>query len=379
MLDLSAATAAYREMTGHAPAGLWSSPGRVNLIGDHTDYNDGLALPAAIDRSAVVAAGLRADAMIRCRSRQVPTEVRVALDDIGRGSEDGWALPVLGALWGLRRAGVGVPGIDLTIDSTIPMGGGLASSAALGVATALAMTDLTGQHLSDSDVARCCQDGEGSIAGAPTGLMDQLAVLAGRTGYAVFLDCRTLERELVPFRPGEVALSLVVIDTSVAHSNRGGGYRARREESAQAAGVLGVHSLRDATLDDVEGRLSGMLQRRARHVLTENARVRRTVELLRDGRVQAIGGVLEESHASLRDDYEVSSPELDAAVAAAHDAGAWGARMTGAGLGGCAIALVPSYAREKVAEAVRESFARQGFRAPTVFDVTTADGARRCG
>jgi galactokinase len=378
MLDLSAATAAYREMTGHAPAGLWSSPGRVNLIGDHTDYNDGLALPAAIDRSAVVAAGLRADAMIRCTSRQVPTEVSVALDDIGRRSEDGWALPMLGALWGLRRAGVAVPGIDLTIDSTIPMGGGLASSAALGVATALAVTELTGQHLSDADVARCCQDGEGSIAGAPTGLMDQLAVLAGRTGYAVFLDCRTLERELVPFRPGEVALSLVVIDTSVAHSNRGGGYRARREESAQAAGVLGVHSLRDATLDDVEARLSGMLQRRARHVLTENARVRRTVELLRDDRVQAIGGVLEESHASLRDDYEVSSPELDAAVVAAHDAGAWGARMTGAGLGGCAIALVPSYAREKVAEAVRESFARQGFRAPTVFDVTTADGARRC-
>jgi galactokinase len=379
MPDLSAATTAFREMTGHTPAGLWASPGRVNLIGDHTDYNEGLALPAAIDRYAVVAAGLRDDAMVRCASRQLPREVSVAFDDIGRGSAAGWALPLLGAVWGLRRAGVAVPGVDLVVDSTIPVGGGLASSAALEVATALAVTELTGQHLSETDLARCCQDGEESIAGAPTGVMDQLAVLAGRAGYAVSLDCRTLDRELIPFRPGDVALALMIIDTSVAHSNRGGGYRSRREQSAQAASVLGVHSLRDATLDDVDGRLSGMLQRRARHVLTENARVRRTVELLRNGRVQAIGGVLEESHASLRDDYEVSSPELDAAVAAAGDAGAWGARMTGAGLGGCAIALVPSYACQAVTAAVDERFARQGFRAPMVFEVTTADGARRCG
>ena len=241
------------------------------------------------------------------------------------------------------------------------------------------MTELTGQHLTEDDLARCCQEGEGSIADAPTGLMDQLAVLAGRAGHAVFLDCRSLDRELIAFRPGDVAASLVVMDTAVPHSNSGAGYRARREQSAQAATVLGIHSLRDATPEAVDQRLHGELRRRARHVLSENARVRRTVEVLRNGQMQALGNVLDESHASLRDDYEVSSGELDVAVAAARGAGAWGARMTGAGFGGCAIALVPSDALMAVTEAVHTAFARRQYRSPKVFSVATADGARRCG
>jgi galactokinase len=378
MVDVSAAVAAYQQMTRRMPDGVWSSPGRVNLIGDHTDYNDGLALPVAIDRSAVVAAGLRDDLLVRCASRQMAAEVAVALDDIGPGVAAGWASPVLGALWGLRRAGVALPGIDLVVDSDIPLGGGLASSAALAVGVALAVTELTGQRIAHDDLARCCRNGEAAIGGAPTGLLDQLAVLSGRAGHAVFLDCQNLDRELIAFRPAEVSAALVVIDTAVPHSNSGAGYRARREQSAQAAAVLGVHSLRDATEQAVEQHLHGMLQRRARHVVTENARVRRIVDLLRTGQVHAIGGVLDESHASLRDDYEVSSPELDVAVVAAREGGAWGARLTGAGLGGCALALVPEYARETLAGSVHAAFARQGFGTPTVFEVSTADGARRC-
>lgn len=379
MIDVSGAVAAYQQMTGRMPDGLWSSPGRVNLMGDHTDYNDGLALPVAIDRSAVVAVGLRDDRLVRCASRQMPAEAVIALDDIGPGLAAGWASPVLGALWGLRRAGMALPGMDLVVDSDIPVGGGLASSAAVAVAAALAVTELTGQRMSPNDIARCCRDGEAAIAGAPTGLLDQVAVLAGRAGHAVFLDCQNLDRELIAFRPADVSAELVVIDTAVPHSNSAAGYRARREQSAQAAEMLGVRSLRDATEQAVELRLQGMLQRRARHVVSENARVRRIVDLLRTGQVHAIGGVLDESHASLRDDYEVSSPELDAAVVAAREGGAWGARLTGAGLGGCALALVPEYARETLAGSVHAAFARQGFGAPTVFEVTTADGARRLG
>jgi galactokinase len=378
MADVIDAVAAYRELTGRSPDGLWSSPGRVNLMGDHTDYSQGLALPFAIDRSAVVAAGLREDARVRCTSRQMPAEVLMALDDISPGVGAGWAAPLLGALWGLRRAGVTVPGVDLVVDSDIPLGGGLASSAAVAVAVALAVTELTGQHMAHNDIARCCRDGEAAIAGAPTGLLDQVAVLAGRAGHVVFLDCRTLDRELIAFRPAEVSVALMVIDTSVAHSNSAAGYRARREQSAQAATVLGVQSLRDATADAVEHSMHGVLQRRARHIVAENTRVRRIVELLRTGQIHAIGRVLDDSHASLRDDYEVSSAELDVAVVAAREAGAWGARMTGAGFGGCAVALVPVYARETVAAAVHTAFAGQGFGAPTVFEVATADGARRC-
>lgn len=379
MIDVSAAVAAYQLMTGQMPDGVWSSPGRVNLIGDHTDYNDGLALPVAIDRSAVVAAGLRDDRLVRCASRQMPADALIALDDIGPGVAAGWASPVLGALWGLGRAGMALPGMDLVVDSDIPVGGGLASSAALAVAAALAVTELTGQRMSPNDLARCCRDGEAAIAGAPTGLLDQVAVLAGRAGHAVFLDCQNLDHELIAFRPADVSAALLVIDTAVAHSNSAGGYRARREESARAAAMLGVRSLRDATEGSVELRLHGMLQRRARHVVSENARVRRIVDLLRTGQVHAIGRVLDESHNSLRDDYEVSSPELDVAVVAAREGGAWGARLTGAGLGGCAIALVPEYARETLAGSVHAAFAGQGFGTPTVFEVTTADGARRLG
>jgi galactokinase len=351
----------------------------VNLIGDHTDYNDGLALPVSIHRSAVVAAGMRSDGVARCLSLQVRREVSVDLDGIAPGMPPVWASPLLGVIWALQRRGVAVPGVDVVVDSDIPIGGGLASSAALAVATALAVTELTGQRLAVDIVARCCQEGEALIAGAPTGLMDQLAVLEGRAGHAVFLDCRTLERNLVAFRPEDVSASVLVIDTAVPHSNAGAGYSTRRAESAQAAAKLGIASLRDATAAAVEERLHGVHRRRARHVVTENGRVSRAVDLLRRSRLREFGALLDESHESLRDDYEVSCDELDIAVEAARAAGAWGARMTGAGFGGCALALVPSGAHEAVTEAVEVAFARRRHRAPAVFEVSSADGARRCG
>jgi galactokinase len=367
---------AFAHLVGHPPQCLSSSPGRVNLVGEHTDYNDGLVLPATIDRSAMVAAGLREDPMVRCASLQVPGVVEVKLDDIALDAV-GWAGPLLGALWGMRRAGVVVPGIDLVVDSDIPIGAGLASSAALEVATVLAATGLTGRQMSVTSVARCCQAGEEAIAGAPTGLMDQVAVLAGRAGHALFLDCRNLEHQLVPFTPEARGATLVVIDTTVAHDNSAPGYRERREQCAEAAAALGVPSLREATLDGVASRLGGVLQRRARHVVTENARVLRVVELLRAGHLEGIGDVLNESHESLRDDYEASCAELDSAVEAALHAGAWGARMTGAGFGGSAIALVPTCLCAPLADAVAAEFARRGHHAPRIFAVATADGARR--
>ncbi len=376
MGGVSAVARAFARLTGRPPEGEWSSPGRVNLIGEHTDYNDGLVLPFAIDRSASVAAGLRPDRMVRCTSLQLEGKVSVAVDDLGPGTVTGWAAYPLGVLWAMRRAGAEVPGVDLVIDSDIPVGAGLGSSAAVEVATGLAVAELSGQELSHDELARCCQAGEAEVAGAPTGLMDQLAVLEARAGHALLLDCRSLERELVRLRPDDVAATLLVIDTRVAHATSGEGYRARRQECAQAARQLGLATLRDATLDDV-ATLSGVLQRRARHVVTENARVAATAELLRADALDDVGDLLDASHTSLRDDYEVSCPELDLAVDAARSAGAWGARMTGAGFGGCVVALVPSARCDALGEAVHTAFARQGYRAPNVVEVRTAGGAGR--
>ncbi len=373
----SDAATAFRRLADAPPDGLWAAPGRVNLIGEHTDYSGGMVLPVAIDRSAVVAARLRDDDVVRVSSLQMPGDVRVSLGDIQPGRGAGWTSYPLGTLWALQHAGLTLRGIDLLFDSDIPLGAGLASSAGIEVATALAFTDLSAQQMSSRDMAMCCQAGENAMAGAPTGVMDQLTVLLGRAGNALLLDCRTLDSELVPWRPEERSLALLVIDTAVRHANSGPGYRLRRDECAQAAAALGVETLRDATAESVARTLTGGLRQRARHVVTENHRVVEVAELLRAGRIAGIGPLLDASHASLRDDYEVSCAELDVAVEVARGAGAIGARMTGGGFGGCAIALVHIDGVDAVSTAVANAFAQRGYRPPHVFAVVTADGARR--
>ena len=377
-------TAAFTERVGRPPDGVWQAPGRVNLIGEHTDYNDGFVLPVAIDRSMVVAAGRRDDGVLRSwstRDRGGPVTRPVA--EAGPGRSSGWAAYVEGMAWVLREQGIAVPGADLVVHADLPAGAGLSSSAALEAAVGLALLDLA--HETNPDrvaLALAGQRAETEVVGMPCGIMDQMAVLLGRAGHALFLDTRSRETELVPFDPAGRGLTLLVIDTRVKHTLVGSPYAERRRSCERAAETLGVRALRDVTLDDLEearssGKLDEVTFRRARHVVTENDRVLNVVEALRAGEMERIGPALAGSHASLRDDYEVSCPELDVAVEAAVAGGAVAARMTGGGFGGSALALAPIDGAGRVEQAVGEAFAAAGFGPPVVFAVSIADGARR--
>lgn len=363
------------------PSGVWSAPGRVNLIGEHTDYNDGLVLPFAIEARTSVAAAARDDGLLRLRSAQQPSgDVSVSLDEISPGTPAGWAAYVAGVLWTARQLGFGISGMDLLVDGRVPLGGGLSSSHALEVAVALAVNDLFGLGLGTDALARLTHRAENDFVGAPTGMMDQLALLRGREGTALFLDTRSLTYEHVPLDPASAGLTLLVIDTRVHHSLGDGAYGDRRAACERAAAALGVSSLRDVAEDGLADRLAPLdevLRRRARHVVTENARVRSAVGALRDQAWSELGRLMNASHVSLRDDYEVSCAELDTAVDAAQGAGARGARMTGGGFGGSAVALVPTSLVAGVRHAVARDFATRGWVAPRMFEVTASEGARR--
>src|SRR6266508_3744486 len=316
---------AFAERFGRRPEGVWAAPARVNLVGEHTDYNDGFVLPLAIDRRVTVAAARRAD--------------------------------------------------DL-----LPLVSGLSSSAAVECATLLAARDLYGGPDDVARLASIAQRAENDVVGVPCGIMDQMAALACRAAHVLLLDCRSLEADQVPFAPADAGLALLVVDTRVSHALADGAYAERRAACEQATRVLGVRALRDATqadLDAAHDRLGEVRYRRARHVVGENARVLEVATLLRRGRPDMVGDALSASHASLRDDYQVSAPELDATVEAAVAAGALGARMTGAGFGGCALALVPAGAVADVGKAVAATFADRGFREPAIFAAQPADGASR--
>jgi len=371
---------AFAERFGRPPEGVWAAPARVNLIGEHTDYNDGFVLPVAIDRRVTVAAARRADDLLRLVSLE-KGERRLRLAEVGPGAVRGWAGYAAGPVWALARDGAPVGGLDLVLTSDVPIGSGLSSSAAVECATLLAARDLYGGPADVARLAAIAQRAEHDVVGVPCGIMDQMAALACRAAHALLLDCRSLEADQVPFTPADAGLALLVVDTRVSHALAdGGAYAQRRAACEQAARVLGVAALRDATqadLDAADDRLGEVGYRRARHVVGENARVLAVAALLRQRRPEAIGEALCASHASLRDDYQVSAPELDAAVEAAVAAGALGARMTGAGFGGCALALVPAGAVADVAKAVAATFADRGFREPASFTVQPADGARR--
>jgi galactokinase len=352
----------------------------VNLIGEHTDYNDGFVLPVAIDRQVVVAAGRRGDDRICAVSHQADDVVDVDLARIGPGGPGGWGAYTTGVAWVLRELGVAVGGTDLVFDGNVPGGSGLSSSAALECATAVALDELWDGGQSRSALALAGQRAENEVVGAPVGAMDQMASMLGRRDHALFLDTRSMEAEQIPAGLEAAGLTLVVIDTRAPHANTDGAYAERRSSCEAAARELGARALRDVTpevLDEARARLGDVRYRRARHVVTENARVLEAVDLLRRGDVERLGPLLAASHASLRDDFEVSSRELDVAVAAALEAGAVGARMTGAGFGGSALALVPDDVVAEVLAAVPGEFARAGLDPPDPFVVAVGDGARR--
>jgi galactokinase len=381
------AVQAFRELVGSDPLGTWSAPGRANLIGEHTDYNEGFVLPFAIDRRTTVAASPRTDSRIRIATTFSPdiadVDLRTLNAAVAAGEITGWAAYPLGVAWALGQLGAdldNVTGVDIVIDSDVPVGAGLSSSAAIECAVAVALRDLWNLDLTERQLALIGQRAENEVVGAPTGIMDQSASLLGRSDAAVFLDCRTLESDVIPLGLEAADLAIMLIDTRVEHAHASGGYRERRASCELGAHTLGVAALRDLTVDDLPRAhelLDEVTFRRVRHIVTENARVLDTVEALRAGGPLAIGSLLTASHASMRDDFEISVPELDLAVETAIANGAVGARMTGGGFGGSALAVVPRDRVSAIEQAVHEAFSAHGYTSPTTFTVQPSDGARR--
>lgn len=371
----------FDSVFGEAPEGVWQAPGRVNLIGEHTDYNEGFVLPFAIDRAARVAVRLRPDSRVRLLSTFGNQGLTTAdAGSLNRGTARGWTKYPLGVLWALQQRGIPVRGLDLLLDSDVPRGAGLSSSHAIECAVISALNELAAAGLDARAMVLATQRAENDFVGAPTGIMDQSASLRGAAGHALFLDCRDQSIRLVPFDAESAGLVMLVIDTKVSHSHAGGGYASRRASCELGAGVLGVKALRDVGIGDLEeagGLLDQETFRRVRHVVTENDRVLQTVGLLDGAGPAAIGPLLDASHASMRDDFEISCPELDLAVETARAAGAIGARMTGGGFGGSAIALTPVSAEQQVRAAVERAFTGAGYPAPDIFSVRPAAGAMR--
>ncbi|MFL2000393.1 galactokinase [Microbacterium sp. A1-JK] len=384
-VSLSAASALLATLTDRAPEGVWSAPGRVNLIGEHTDYNEGFVLPFAIGHRTAAALAVRDDDVIRVASTFADEPVEVALSELDAAIDAGglgWAAYPLGVAWALRAASTAgiARGVDIAIASDVPIGAGLSSSAAIESSVASALNDVWGAGLDLVALARVGRIAENDAVGAPTGIMDQMASMLGRPDAATFLDCRTLEAESVDLGFDAAGLEILVVDTRVEHAHSSGGYRERRASCEAGAAALGVTWLRDVSVADLDRAreiLDDETFRRVRHIVTENQRVLDTVATLRADGPTAIGELLTASHASMRDDFEISVPELDLAVDTALEAGALGARMTGGGFGGSAIALLP---REKIADAaaaVERAFTAAGYTAPHLFTVAASEGARR--
>jgi galactokinase len=373
---------AFAAAFGELPDVAWSAPGRVNLIGEHTDYNAGLVLPFAIGLRTHVAVGRRTDNLVRVRSREHPRDpVDITVDAVGAGSPSGWAGYAAGVVAVLERRGHPIDGADIYVAGDVPEGAGLSSSAALECAVAAAVLDAYGLDVSADEVAVAAHETETTIVGVPCGEMDQQVVSSAREGHAMLLDCATGKREHVPFAPASAGLSLLVVDTLARHRLADGAYADRRRRCEDAARALGVAHLSDLSADELQSdavrNLPDPLRRASRHLVTENDRVRRAVALMRDGDLGDIGQLLLASHASLRDDLEVSCRELDLAVDALGHGGAIGARLTGAGFGGSVIALVPEAGREQATVAVTAAFERAGLARPAVRQVTPSPGLRK--
>ncbi|WP_068250665.1 galactokinase, partial [Janibacter corallicola] len=372
MTPVERARTAFAEVFGGAPQGCWWAPGRVNLIGEHTDYQGGFVLPLALPQGAAVAARARSDRVLRVHSLHAGGTAEIDLDDVAPGTPEGWLGYLAGVGWALTQAGHRVPGLDVVLDSDVPIGAGLSSSAAIECAVAVAWDDLAGLGLDRDALAAAARRAENDVVGAPTGVMDQMASLHGQEGSLMFLDTRSMDIEQVPLELAEHGLALLVIDTRAPHALVDGEYAERHASCARGAQLLGVSELRDVPVEGLTDRLAtledDLLRRRVRHVVTENDRVMRLVGVLRSGAdPRSAGTLMTASHVSMRDDFEITVPQVDAAVDAVLAAGAHGARMTGGGFGGCVLALVEAGSAGAVFNAVAGAYEEAGFDPPTSF------------
>jgi len=360
-----------------ARATSWRAPGRVNLIGEHTDYNGGFALPLAIQQGCTATVRTTSRDEVRVTSAQRDDEVVVPLSDLD--GVEGWGAYPVGVLWTLAERGVRLPGLDIHLDSDVPGGAGLSSSAALICALAAALNDLLDLGLSRPELVAITHRTENDYVGAPTGGMDQMAALLCERDHVLLCDMRAWSAEQVPFDLSVAGLALLVVDSHARHRHADGEYADRRAGCEKAAGLLGVSALRDVTSDGLDAALARLpddvARRRVRHVVTENARVLDTVRLLREGRLREIGPLLTASHLSMRDDYEITAPEVDTAVEALLGVGALGARMTGGGFGGCVIALVPPNGVTRATNAVQKAYRQHGFAPASAFTAHPSSGA----
>jgi galactokinase len=383
---ITSVSAGFKSKYGYTPTGVWSAPGRVNLIGEHTDYNEGFVFPFAINRHTYAAISIRTDSVARVSSSFSEVVHEVDVTSIARDDSHDWAAYPFGAAWAiqelLRTMGksIAATGFDCYIESDVPVGAGLSSSAAIECSVALALNELWSAGLDRRQLARVGQMGENLIVGAPTGIMDQSASLLGETDHAVFLDCRSLEVQAIELGFAAEGLELLIIDTKVAHRLVDGGYAARRAACESGAAALGATSLRDVSVADLvraKDLLDDVTFRRVRHVVTENQRVLDTVKALQETGARSIGKLMYASHESMRDDFEISVDELDTAVETALRHGAIGARMTGGGFGGAAIALTPIEKIGEVSLSVLAEFEALGYAKPNIFAVSAAQGAKR--
>jgi galactokinase len=371
---------------------VWFAPGRANLMGEHTDYNDGFVLPFALAQGVTATAAPRADGLLALRSKQKPGDpVTVALAALAPGSVTGWAAYPAGVAWALGAAGFDIAGASISIDSDLPVGAGVSSSAALECSVALALCSLSGLSVPREQLALIAKRAENEFVGAPTGIIDQSAALLCQEGHAMLLDCGTLARTQVPFRPSAAGAVALIIDTGVTHALVSGEYAARRAECEEAARLLGVPALGAVTdADAVEALADPVLRRRARHVITDSARARAIASALQRGGAGStdayraatyryVGTLLTEGHVSLRDDFEVSWPQADAAVDVAIGSGAYGAKMIGGGFGGSVLALIPLEREASVRSLLSETFSARGWAAPDFLDAVPSPAARRRG
>jgi len=381
LTDLAArATAAFQERFGRPARYVVAAPGRVNLIGEHTDYNDGFVLPMAIDRYTVIAADTTEGEVARVYSNLVDEQQEIPLSSGQVSSLPAWTRYIRGVFDAYREEGIRPLAFEAVIDSTVPLGSGLSSSAALEVATATLIEAMTGQSVTPVRKALLCQLAEHRGAGVPCGIMDQFSSVLCEAGHLMLLDCRNQQTKMVPLT--DPSIVVLIINTNVKHELTGGEYAERREQCEAAAKALGVPSLREATLamlEENKNQLADVLYRRARHVISEIERTTAAATALAAAQWDEVGRLMYASHASLRDDYEVSCPELDILVASASELGSEhgvvGSRMTGGGFGGCTVSLVKAEAAETVAEKICTRYREQTGIEATAFATPPAQGA----